>query len=70
MLKIEKMKANELRELTLEELSTKIEEEVVLYTKMRLTHAISPLENPSKITEARRGVARLKTELRARELAK
>jgi len=64
------MKASELKELTLEELTEKIQEESINYTKMKLTHAISPLESPAKIKEARREVARMKTELRARELAK
>lgn len=37
-------------------------------TKMKLAHAVSPLENPQTIKEQRRLIARLKTELRRREL--
>ncbi|MBR1516757.1 MAG: 30S ribosomal protein S17 [Bacteroidales bacterium] len=36
---------------------------------MLLTHAVSPLENPNKIKESRRNIARYLTELRAREIA-
>jgi large subunit ribosomal protein L29 len=36
--------------------------------KMKLNHAVTPLENPMQIKFTRRTVARLKTELRNREL--
>jgi large subunit ribosomal protein L29 len=35
---------------------------------MRLNHAVSPLDNPNKIGETKRDIARLKTELKARKL--
>jgi large subunit ribosomal protein L29 len=35
---------------------------------MKLNHAVTPLENPMQIKFTRRTVARLKTELRNREL--
>ncbi|MBR4594422.1 MAG: 50S ribosomal protein L29, partial [Bacteroidaceae bacterium] len=37
---------------------------------MGLNHAISPLENPSQIAKLRKTIARMKTELRKRELNK
>ncbi len=37
---------------------------------MKLNHQITPLENPSQIKAARRDIARMKTELRQRELNK
>jgi len=37
-------------------------------TKLKINHAVSPLENPQRIKDLRRLVARLKTELRKREL--
>ncbi len=37
-------------------------------SKMRLNHAISPLDNPNKIEETRRNVARLLTEVNRRKL--
>ena len=63
------MKANQIKELTDEELVDRIESESLDYTKMRLSHAITPLESPAKLAQSRKSVARLKTELRARELA-
>ncbi|MGQ0828655.1 MAG: 50S ribosomal protein L29 [Bacteroidota bacterium] len=35
-----------------------------------MNHAVSPIENPAKITHSRKTVARLQTEFRSRELAK
>jgi large subunit ribosomal protein L29 len=63
------MKNAELKSLSLEELNEKIgvEEEAML--KLRFAHAISPLENPMKLRETRRTIARLKTELRARQFS-
>ena len=43
---------------------------VAAYDQMKLNHQITPLENPSQIKAARRDIARLQTELRARELNK
>lgn len=57
------MKKNEfIKELSNDELRDRIAEEQNLYTKMKLNHAISPIENPNKIKMARRLIARLKTE--------
>jgi len=63
------MKTKEIRELTDKELVERIENETSYLQKLKLNHAISPLDNPYKIQEARRNIARLKTELRQRELA-
>ncbi|MEN8119091.1 MAG: 50S ribosomal protein L29 [Bacteroidota bacterium] len=62
------MKNSEIRELTTKELIEKIEDEKALFARMKLNHAISPLDNPNKLKEGRRLVAKLKTELRKREL--
>ena len=62
------MKKAEIKELTSAELEEKLEVEVDNLSHMKLNHAISPLDNPSQIKVIRRGVARLKTELRLREL--
>ena len=64
------MKTKEIRELETKELKERIEEEVAKYSQMKLNHTITPLENPSQIKAARRDIARLKTELRQRELNK
>ena len=62
------MKNSEIRELTTKELIEKIEDESAQYVRMKLNHTVSPLDNPNKLTEGRRLVAKLKTELRKREL--
>ena len=62
------MKASELRELTLKELQERIENEQSLLSKQKLNHTVSPLDNPLKIKETRRNIARLMTVLRQKEL--
>ena len=64
------MKTSEIKGLSTAELAEKIDAEVANYHQMLLNHAVSPLENPSQIKQLRRTIARLKTELRQRELSK
>ena len=64
------MKIKELRELETKEVAERLDAEVAKYNQMKLNHAITPLENPSQIKAARRDIARMKTELRQRELNK
>ncbi|HZK03541.1 MAG TPA: 50S ribosomal protein L29 [Bacteroidaceae bacterium] len=64
------MKNAEIRELTDQELTERLDAESINYQVMILNHAVSPLENPSQITKLRRIIARMKTELRRRELNK
>ena len=64
------MKNKEIRELETKDLAERIEAEVAKYNQTILNHAVSPLENPSQIKAARRDIARMKTELRQRELNK
>ena len=60
------MKSSEIRELSLEDLRARIEEQSDALNKMVRNNVISPLENPLAIRSTRRTVARLKTELNAR----
>jgi len=62
------MKSSEIKELSTKELVEKIDTEKTHLTRMKLNHAVSPLDNPLKIQEARKNIARLMTELRKREL--
>ena len=62
------MKSKELRELTDKELKDRLEQAEKDYMQLKIQHSISPLDNPAKITLDRRDIARMKTELRAREL--
>ena len=64
------MKIAEIREISTNELAERIEAEVANYNQMVLNHSISPLDNPAQIKQLRRTIARMKSELRQRELNK
>ena len=64
------MKIAEIRELSTAELQERVEADVTRYAQMKLNHAISPLENPELLKKMRRDIARMKGELRSRELNK
>ena len=57
------MEKNEVVNLSIQELKEKIKEEKANLNKMSLNHAVSPLENPMRIRNARKNIARLSTEL-------
>ncbi|MDA3780950.1 MAG: 50S ribosomal protein L29 [Bacteroidales bacterium] len=62
------MKNSEIIEFTTNEIVERIDTEKSLLTKLKLNHAISPLDNPNQIKVSRRNIARLKTELHKRNL--
>ena len=62
------MKNSELQSLTVEELRQKLDAEKEGMTKLKFAHAISPIENPMKVKESRRLIARIQTEIRAKEI--
>ena len=62
------MKQSVIVELSTNEIVERLVEEKQQLTKLKLNNAISPLENPNKIKEQRRAIARMKTELRKREI--
>ena len=62
------MKQQVIKELSTNDMIERLAEEKERLTKLKLTHAVSPIENPQTIKEVRRTIARLKTELRRREL--
>lgn len=64
------MKNTEIKAFSVDELKEKIGSEQEALRKLKFAHQISAIENPLKIKDTRRLVARLKTELRARELQK
>lgn len=64
------MKSKELIELENKALYEKLETETEKLQQLKLTHAVSPLENPSQIKATRKDIARIKTEIRRRELNK
>lgn len=63
------MKASEIRELSAEELNTKLGDLKKDLFNLRLQHAVNQLDNPNKIVEVKRDIAKIKPILRERELA-
>ena len=55
--------------LSVEDLNARINEDELRLKKLQFGHAISPLENPMTIRNLRRELARLKTELRKKQLS-
>ena len=57
-----------IQSLNVQDLSARIREDEQRLKKLEFGHAISPLENPMSIRNLRRELARLKTELKKKEL--
>ncbi len=63
------MKQEDIKQLSTADLSDRIKEQKNSLSKLKLNHSVSPIENPANITANRKSVARLQTELRARQIA-
>lgn len=61
-------KQEELKELSDKDLKERLEAETVALAQLKINHTITPLDDSGSIREKRRNIARLHTELRAREL--
>lgn len=64
------MKNGDIKGLTLAELNEKIGSENEALRKLKFAHQVSAIENPMRIKETRRLIARLKTELKGKETQK
>lgn len=62
------MKKEEIKELSTADLRERLQQMEQDYLQLKINHAVTPLDNPAKITADRRMIARVKTELRQREL--
>ncbi len=62
------MKTTEIKELSTPDLIERIDTERTMLVRMKLNHAITPLDNPQKIKQVKVTIARLLTELRTREI--
>ena len=62
------MKANEIRNLSVAELDQKLSELKKDLFMLRMQHATNHLDNPIKISNVRRDIARVKTVLREKQL--
>ena len=62
------MKNNKIKEMSSQDLEKELSELKSELFKLRFSLATNGLDNPLKVKEVRRNIARVKTELRAREL--
>jgi large subunit ribosomal protein L29 len=62
------MKNRDIKELPTNELVVRYKEERVRLTKVKFNNAVSKIEQPHKIKEARKNVARLLTEMNSRRI--
>jgi large subunit ribosomal protein L29 len=64
-----KMKATDIRKMSAAELDTKLSDLKKDLFQLRLQHATNQLDNPIKIAEVKRDIARVKTIIREQQLA-
>jgi len=64
------MKVTEIKEMSDKEIIERIDVEKERLLKLRMNHAINPLDNPMQLRHIRRDIARLKTVLRQRKITK
>ena len=62
------MKTQEIIELSVKDLRERIESEKANLLRMKMNHAISPLDDLSQIKKARRNIARMLTVLSQKEI--
>ena len=62
------MKQKEVKELSVDELNEKLLSFQKELSYLKMTHAISPIENPMQIKNLRKTIARINTELTARSI--
>ena len=64
------MKANEIRGLTADELNARLADLKKDLFMLRMQHATNQLDNPLKLADVKKDIARIKTVLREKELEK
>jgi large subunit ribosomal protein L29 len=62
------MKIAEIRELSTKELIERIDADTSSLNQKRINHSVTPVDNTAQIRKLRRTIARMKTDLRQREL--
>ncbi|KMQ66167.1 50S ribosomal protein L29 [Chryseobacterium angstadtii] len=61
------MKQADIKNLSAGDIQVKLDELKAQYSKLKLAHKISPIENPIQIRDLRRTIARLNTELTTKQ---
>ena len=62
------MKQSEIKELSVSDLKDALVNSQAKLKELKLTHQLSPLDNPSEINKLRKTIARINTEFSKREL--
>jgi large subunit ribosomal protein L29 len=62
------MKKAEIKELNTRDLNERVQTEKMEYRRTKMDHAVSPAANTSHLRQMRKGIARMLTELRQREI--
>ncbi|MCC7330978.1 MAG: 50S ribosomal protein L29 [Flavobacteriales bacterium] len=62
------MKQIDIKDLSVDDLTEKLLEQKSTLSKLKLSHSVSPIENPSQLKFVRKTIARINTELRKRML--
>ena len=62
------MKASEIRELSDKELGEELRDLKAELFNLRFQHAINQLDNPKRLSDVKKDIARVKTQIRANEL--
>ncbi len=60
----------EIKEMPDKDIAERLDAEVLELSKQLINHSITPLDNSGEIKDKRRNIARIKTEIRARQLNK
>ena len=63
------MKYADINNLSNAELNSKLREERRMFSKLKFAHAVSTLENPRKIKDTKKVIARILTEMNVRRIA-
>ena len=61
------MKANEIKDMTVDELNSKLAELKQELFNLRFQHAVNQLENPKRLQAVKEDIARVKTFIRKQE---
>ena len=61
------MKANEIKDMTVDELNSKLAELKQELLNLRFQHAVNQLENPKRLQAVKKDIARVKTFIRKQE---
>ena len=61
------MKANEIKDMTVDELNSKLAELKQELFNLRFQHAVNQLENPKRLQDVKKDIARVKTFIRKQE---